>query len=263
MPRHSPIYTRLHEQERLSGEIEAGDIIGRPTRFLRWLIILALLGLFLFGIQNAYSALTESDLFRLEEISVIGNEMLTSREIVARSGLDVGANLFDTDLLSATQMLTAHPLVRGALLLRQPPGSLVITIDERRPLALLLTPKGLKGLDEEGMLCTLPPVPLDLPIVTHTGALADSNGILQLGDLVGFLKALDACGFLEDISEIYPLNKEEARAFMVGDGLSLRMRFESAEHQAQNLRAFLSQPHPEGMAYVDLRYRDQVVVGNR
>jgi cell division protein FtsQ len=263
MPRHSPIYTRLHEQDRLTAESSAGEVIGRPIRLLRWFVILALLGLILFGIQNAYSALTDSDLFRLEDISVIGNEMLTSREVVARSGLDIGANLFDTDLQSATSRLTGHPMVRGALLLRQPPGSLVITIDERRPLALLSTPNGLIGLDGEGTLCTLPPVPLDLPIITHIKALTDSNGVQHLGNLVRFLKALDACHFLEDVSEICPIDQSEARVLMVSDGLDVRMRFENAKKQADSLRAFLSHPHGEGMSYVDLRYNNQVVVGKR
>jgi cell division protein FtsQ len=261
MPRHSPIYTRLHEQERLSIADNTEGLLGRPTRLLRWIVILAFLGLVLFGIQNAYSALIESDLFRLEDISVSGNEMLTFREVVARSGLDIGENLFETDLQTATSQLMSHPLVRDALVLRRPPGSLEITIEERRPLALLSTPAGLVGLDGEGTLCNLPPVPLDLPIITNIEALTDSNGVQRLDHLVEFLKALDACDFLEDVSEICPLDQTQARLLMVGDGLDVRMRFKHAAQQAASLKRFLNETRSQGMAYVDLRYEHQVVVG--
>ncbi len=250
----------------------------KPVPILRWMFVFALIGLFAVGVQNAYPlfavgiqntypALTQSELFSLKQISVEGNWLLTRKEVVQQSGLRTGGNLFETDLSAAAKALASHPMIREALLMRRPPVGLEIWIAERRPLGLISTPEGLLGIDEEAVTFPLPQVPLDLPTITGVTASPKAEQTQVLKRLAAFLKEIEAAepAFLDEISEIHVDAPSEARVFTVGDGLELRMRLEDADAQVRNLTAYLnaeriSSKHPE---YVDLRFRNQVVVRNR
>ncbi len=262
MSSHRPIYSRTQERERIPHEEPEPR---SPVRILRWIVVLALVGLLLFGIQNAYSALTDSDLFRLDHITVVGNRLLKESEVAVLSGLEIGVNLFAADLKAATQRLVTDPAIKDALLLRQPPGGLLIELQERRPLALAATPQGLYGLDGDGVLFTLPQAPFNLPIVTGIEAAVDSPGVYRFSHLVAFLEQLrsKAPAFLEQVSEVHLVSVTEARVYLVGDGLTLRMRLEDAVDQVQRFDAFVkSGAHGiQAPVYVDLRFSNQVVVG--
>ena len=262
MSRHRPIYSRTQERERIHHEQPEPR---SSVRLLRWIVILALVGLVLFGIQNAYSALTESDLFRLGHITVVGNRFLNESEVVVLSGLKTGVNLFTADLKAATQRLVADPSIKDATLLRQPPGGLLIELRERRPLALAAVSEGLSGLDGDGVLFPLPQAPLDLPIVTGIETVVDKQGVYRFSHLVAFLDRLrsDAPAFLDDVSEVHLVSATEARVYLVGDGLTLLMRLEDAIDQIRRFDAFLNaEAHRiKKPTYVDLRFSNQVVVG--
>lgn len=262
MSRHRPIYSRTQERERIHHEEPEPR---SSVRLLRWIVILALVGLVLFGIQNAYSALTESDLFRLGHITVVGNRFLNESEVVVLSGLKTGVNLFTADLKAATQRLVADPSIKDAMLLRQPPGGLLIELRERRPLALAAVSEGLSGLDGDGVLFPLPQAPLDLPIVTGIETVVDKQGVYRFSHLVAFLDRLrsDAPAFLDDVSEVHLVSATEARVYLVGDGLTLLMRLEDAIDQIRRFDAFLNAGahRIKKPTYVDLRFSNQVVVG--
>ncbi|MDE3000580.1 MAG: FtsQ-type POTRA domain-containing protein [Gemmatimonadota bacterium] len=262
MSSHRPIYSRTQERERIPHvEPETRS----QVRILRWIVVPALGGLLLFGIQNAYSALTGSDVFRLDHISVTGNRLLKESDVAGRSGLEVGVDLFSADLAAATQRLAADPAIKHALLMRQPPGGLLIQLQERRPLALAATPEGLYGLDGDGVFFPLPQAPFDLPIVTGIEAVADTPGVYRSSGLVAFLDQLrsNAPAFLEEVSEVHLVSDAEARVFLVGDGLTLRMRLEDAVDQVLRFDAFVKAGahRTQTPAYVDLRFSNQVIVG--
>ena len=262
MSGHRPIYSRTQERERIHhGEPEPRSSV----RILRWIVVLALVGLLFFGIQNAYSALTESDLFRLGHITVVGNRFLKESEVEVLSGLKIGVNLFAADLKAATHRLVADPSIKDATLLRQPPGGLLIELQERRPLALAAVSERLYGLDGDGVLFPLPQAPLDLPIVTGIETVVDTPGVYRLSHLVAFLDQLrtSAPSFLEDVSEVHLVSATEARVYLVGDGLTLLMRLEGAIDQVRRFDAFLKAGahRKQTPAYVDLRFSNQVVVG--
>lgn len=262
MSSHRPIYSRTQERERIPArELE----IRSPVRILRWIVLLALAGLLLFGIQNAYSALTDSNLFRLDHISVAGNRILKESQVAALSGLEIGVNLFAADLKAATQRLVADPAIKDALLVRQPPGGLLIQLQERRPLALATTADRLHGLDEEGVLFPLPQAPFNLPIVTGIDGIVDTPGVNRFSHLVAFLGQIrsNAPAFLDEVSEVHMVSVTEARVYLVGDGLTLRMRLEGAVDQVRRFYAFVNTGahRTKTPVYIDLRFANQVVVG--
>ncbi len=262
MSSHRPIYSRTQERERIT-HVEPEP--GSSVRILHWIVVLALVGLLIFGIQNAYSALTGSDLFRLDHITVTGNRLLKESDVAALSGLKVGVNLFAADLKAATQRLVADPAIKDALLLRQPPGGLLIELRERRPLALAAMPEGLRGLAEDGALFPLRQASFDLPVVTGIEAVADTPGVYRFSNLVAFLDELrsNTPAFLEEVSEVHLVSATEARVILVGDGLTLLMRLEDAAGQVRRFDAFVKAGAHRNQtpAYVDLRFSNQVIVG--
>jgi cell division protein FtsQ len=234
-------------------------------------VSLALLGLLIFGIQNAYPALTGSDLFQLQDISVVGNRLLTEDEVVAQCGLAVGMNLFQADLEAATEKIRTHPVVQRALLQRQPPETLVITVRERAPIALVSIDGELCGLEWDGSCFPLPQAVLDLPVVTGLSSVAtDSAGSTSeevLREVAGFVDGVRrvAPGLLAEVSEMHLESIDDLRIHLVGSAVVLKMGLTDSEQQSRNYLAYAQRRahRDEAPAYVDLRFEDQVVVGMR
>lgn len=259
MPRHTPLYTshRSFVQKKTKP---------KKRKLTRWVVVVALLGLLVVGIQNAYSSLSGSDFFRMEHIRVSGNDLLPETDVIACTQLKIGSNLFAFDLEAATERLEQQPMIKKALLVREPPETLVIALVERRPVGLLNTPDGLMGLDEAGQVFPLPNARLDLPVITGVNVLQDSTGIWAT-NLAKFLTTLKVRtpAFWREVSEICTDNPHSAILYLVADDLALRMRFENPEQQLRNFKAYTHATSGLGadLAYIDLRYQDQVVVGKR
>lgn len=239
----------------------------RPRKFARWVIIMTLMSLLGVGIQNAYSSLADSDFFLMTHIRVLGNSLMSETEIMALSQLQVGTNLFACDITSATERLAQHPMVKNVLLHRELPETLVISIEERQPVGLLNTPNGLMGLDESGKIFLLAPAAqVDLPILTGVDLQRDKDGSWASA-LAKFMTELQTRtpAFWREISEICTDTPHSATVYLVADDLALRMRFENPEDQIRNFRAYTQATSGLGtdLAYIDLRYRDQVIVGRR
>ncbi len=239
----------------------------RPRKLARWVIVTTLMSLLVVGIQNAYSSLADSDFFLMTHIRVHGNSMMSEAEIVTLSQLQVGTNLFACDITSATERVAQHPVVKKVLLHREPPETLVISIEERHPVGLLNTPNGLMGLDDSGNIFPLPPAAqVDLPILTGVDLQRDkdSSWAIALAEFVTELQ-IHTPAFWREISEICTDTPHSATVYLVADDLALKMRFENPKKQIKNFRAYTQASSGLGtdLAYIDLRYRDQVIVGRR
>ena len=237
----------------------------RPRKLARWVIVMTLMSLLGVGIQNAYSSLADSDFFLIAHIRVEKNTMMSEAAIVALSQLQVGTNLFANDITAAKERLEQHPMVKKVLLHRELPETLVIGIEERQPVGLLNTSEGLVGLDESGKIFPLPPAAqVDLPILTGVDLQRDEDGA-SVRALAKFVTELQnrTPAFWREISEIRTDTPHSATVYLVADDLALRMRFENPEQQVRNFRAYTQATSGIGtdLAYVDLRYRDQVVLG--
>jgi cell division protein FtsQ len=110
---------------------------------------------------------TRSKAFALREIRVRGNLHAREDELVRRSGLALGANLFHADLATAARAIEAHPWVKSARLSRRPPGTVVIEVAEHVPIASVQL-GSLYLLDGQGELFkkAAPGDFVDLPLVT-------------------------------------------------------------------------------------------------
>ena len=270
MPEYKPIYTShrpAKAREATNTSLNATTPQKHPRKLARWVIVMTLMSLLGVGIQNAYSSLADSDFFLMAHIRVERNTMMSEAEVVALSQLQVGTNLFANDITAAKERLAQHPMVKKVLLHREPPETLVIRIEERQPVGLLNTPDGLMGLDESGKIFLLSPAAqVDLPILTGVDLQRDKDGSWASA-LAKFVTEMQirTPAFWREISEICTDNPHSATVYLVADDLALRMRLENPEKQVRNFRAYTQASSGLGtdLAYIDLRYRDQVIVGRR
>lgn len=129
-----------------------------------------LLGAWFIGLL-AWKQLSQSAFFQLTAISVDGCARTTKEEVLALSGVDVHSNLLALSLDKVRRQVEAHEWIESARVRRDWPNRLRITIQERRPVALLNLPGGLYYTDRQGVpfAPAAAPEDLDFPVITGLG----------------------------------------------------------------------------------------------
>ncbi len=170
------------------------------------------------GAWEAYCWATASSAFALREIRFSGLAHAREAELIQRGGLGLGENLFRLDLDRAARAMEGHPWVASAALERRLPGTILASVVEHRPAALVQL-GGLYVLDEEGRLFkrAAPDDGLDLPILTGVSreAWAERAPEQQLR-LFGALHLIDtwqASGF--SIASLSEVRLDEGGGFTV------------------------------------------------
>jgi cell division septal protein FtsQ len=115
------------------------------------------------------SAARQMAFFRVRSVEIRGARYLQPSEILSRMRIDTLASLWG-DLEPYGQRIRHHPQVSGVSITRRMPGTLVVTIKENLPVALIQTPAGLLPYDSLGKQLPIDPARtnLDLPIVATT-----------------------------------------------------------------------------------------------
>jgi cell division protein FtsQ len=170
----------------------------------------ALLG---FAAWEAYRWASATPTFALREIHFTGVEHARESELVQRSGLKLGENLFKVDLLLASRGIESHPWISAARLTRHWPHSIEINVQEHRAAALVQA-GGLYALDDEGRLFkrASPDDQLDLPIVSGVDRKGPERE-LRLLSALHFLDTWRAAGF--ETSELSELRLEDTGSITV------------------------------------------------
>lgn len=152
---------------RAAAEAERSAFKSALDAGLRTLATAALSAALSLAAWQAWRWATASPAFTVREIRFTGLVHATEGELLRRSGLSLGDNLFRADLPRAARALEAHPWVAGARIERRLPGALVVEVHEHRPAALVQL-GSLYVLDDEGKLFkrAAPEDGLDLPILT-------------------------------------------------------------------------------------------------
>ena len=208
--------------------------------------------------------------FRVRTVEVHGTHYLQASDIVARLQIDTLMSLWD-DLEPLRTKVRRHPQVSDVRIERRPPGTLVVTVNENLPVALIQTATGLQPYDSLGRQLPIDPsrTNLDLPIVASTDPV--------LLKLVGAIRAAEPRVFAR-IEEARRTGRDEIL-------LTLSPRAEdsggAAANSATPQRKSLRVRVPLGLSVerladifpvesdlarrqahvgeIDLRYRDQVI----
>jgi len=156
--------------------------LGRPGwKILGALFLIALIMAAAWGVR---AGARQMAFFRVRSVEVRGARYLQPGEIISRLKVDTLASLWD-DLTPYRNRLRGHPQVSDVSVSRKMPGTLVVTIRENLPVALIQTPAGLLPYDSTGKQLPIDPARtnLDLPIVA-----TDDPVLLKL---VGAIRAAE------------------------------------------------------------------------
>jgi cell division protein FtsQ len=189
--------------------------------------------------------------FRVRRVEIVGARFVQPSDILGRLHVDTLSSVWQS-VAPLEDRIASHPGVRSVRVGRRLPGTLVVEITERWPVALVPTPSGLVPIDERGaaLPIDLTRTTVDAPIMAYRDA--------RLFRLLGRLRA--------EAPDVYARVSEVGRT--AGDEVWLRissvpvraMADVSVERLAEvglveqdlarrRLRA----------AEIDLRYRDQVI----
>ena len=200
------------------------SVLGAALRTLFAAVLSAAVSL---GAWEGWRWATSSEAFAIREIRFQGLSHATEQDLLHRSGLKPGDNLFRADLAKAGRAMQANAWVASARLARRLPGQVVATVVEHRPAALVQL-GGLYLLDDEGRLFkkAAPEDKVDLPIVTGLSrdGWADRKPELQLR-LFGALHLLDtwqaAGNALAAVSEVR-LDEDGGYTLFAHDGTAVQ-----------------------------------------
>ena len=203
--------------------------------------------------------------FRVRSVEIRGVRYLQPNEILTRLKVDTLMSIWD-DLDPLRERVRHHPQITDVRITRRMPGTLVVTVQENQPVALIQTSTGLLPYDSVGRQLPIDPsrVNLDLPIVA-----SDDPALLKL---VGAIRYA-APNVFSRLEEVRRTGRDESlltlshRARAPGDSakskgmLRVRVPIDLSVERLTDIFPVENdlarrQAHVDEL---DLRYRDQVI----
>ena len=96
-------------------------------------------------VEKQIAEWTENEFGTLERMAIQGNHRLSFAEIAATTGIQRGTSLAGIETSVVAERLVREAWIREADVLRLPPSTLLIRVEEREPRALLLPRQGKAG----------------------------------------------------------------------------------------------------------------------
>lgn len=189
--------------------------------------------------------------FHVRRIEIVGARYVAPSDILARLHVDTMVSVWDPTA-PLEQRVASHAEISRAVIRRKLPGTLVVELTERVPVALVPGANGFRVYDERGIALPVDPsrVPVDAPVLAQpdTAALR-LLGAMRLGMPVLYAKvsSVRAGGKDELVLEL----KTQPVRVMKDVSLERLAEIEPVEADLgrKQLRA----------TEIDLRYRDQVI----
>ncbi|MCC7053084.1 MAG: FtsQ-type POTRA domain-containing protein [Gemmatimonadaceae bacterium] len=164
--------------------------------------VLVTAGLLYWGLPRLLSNL---EYFHVQTVQLEGARFLSPTAVVAALGADTTASVFD-DPKGFAAKVEGIPLVARANIRRRLPGTLVVAIVERTPVALVATRDGFRGVDSAGTRLPIDPAvsAFDAPVVLPPAGPRDTVADRRLYNLLGTLRSRDPLLFdaIEEVRRI-------------------------------------------------------------
>jgi cell division protein FtsQ len=112
-------------------------------------------------------ALARLAFFRVRKVEILGVRYADPTELLARLHVDTSRSVWDP-LRPLADRAGAHPGVAHVEVTRKLPGTIVVDVTERKPVALVLSGATLRAVDERGVLLPIDPsrTAVDAPVVS-------------------------------------------------------------------------------------------------
>lgn len=222
-------------------------------------------------VAAVWANLWKSDL-RIATVQVNGNIVVDDKEILSLANIKAGEKLYGVDLLAAQRKIMQNAFIKSATVNREAPNRISITVEERTPIAAVILDK-IEYLDADGIV--LPPARsenvFDLPVLTG----AFQSGEFVLGrrivrsDVQEALEILVAAQQFGDesfrrISEIHLESGKDIVLYTAESGVPVVFGRGDAAVKLVKFDGFWRETvlhrGAQELAYIDLRFEDQVVV---
>jgi len=142
----------------------------QPGRFSgRWRWVLLAVGILVLVTSSLWGprALGHLAFFRVRRVEILGARYTSPSELLDRLRVDTTRSVWDP-IEPLEARIRSHAQIESVTVTRKLPGTLVVQVTERHPVALVNGPGGLRAVDERGRRLPLDPsrTPIDAPIVT-------------------------------------------------------------------------------------------------
>jgi hypothetical protein len=237
----------------------------RESRIL--LTTLALGGLWVGG-KRAWQGMVAMETFRVRDVKISGTRFLDRDQVLHALGLTNETSVWSDPGVWAENVAGLR-LVKDARVTRRMPGTLVVSVVERRPVALVPTPT-LEPVDARGEFLPIDPAEhrLDLPIIDGVGTPVPGAHLLpwrgrrlaaelaRLSDTDGsFVQGVSEVTWKDDHTLVIRWSDPQVD-FLVSQGAPSRRLREGLTV----LQDAMARDGSHAPAVIDLRYADQVVV---
>ncbi|SEA22706.1 cell division protein FtsQ [Desulfuromusa kysingii] len=213
--------------------------------------------------------LLTSDLFRIDQIRVQGNQRLSEEQIEALSDIEMGVNTFHLDLQLIGQKIEENPWVKEVQVQRIFPRQVVITLQEREPVAIVNLGY-LYYLDSQGEIFKVLGAGdnLDFPIVTgfnqEKAQQHDAEYAQYLRQIVALLDDLKNRQLfsIDQVSEIHHEAGGQLSIYTLAGGVEVKLGYTGHSKKLDRLEKIYAQLQPklQVLDYIDLNVNEKVIV---
>lgn len=210
----------------------------------------------------------------LKHVQVEGCNLVDEKEILDCAALQVDSlSMAEIKLQDVRASVMLHPFVQHVSVSIQTGGTVVITIEERKPVAsVLMGDASVRYVDAEAVLLPhrFTEQVLDIPLLTGFSSGTATIDTMHLQRVVALVEQLQTADkkLYRNISEIamqehgFLVLRTTDRAIPILFG-----EFDGAEQKIEKLRAYWDAQVFHGdipdVTYIDVRWRGQVVVGEK
>lgn len=175
----------------MSQNIKIDRKIKKKKNRLIFIIILLLISVF-------FILYTKTSFFHISSIEVYGNDKITDEKLILASGIMIDENIFKVNLKMAKENIILHPYVKNVKIKRRLPNKILITIDERKEVAIINYIGSYIYIDEEGIILNILSEKKDGQIIEISGIEIDSP---EIGKKIAFSNEKIQDNLLEFINE--------------------------------------------------------------
>jgi len=201
--------------------------------------LLGIVGLITAALIFSYNFLLSTPLLRLEKIDVKGCERLTEKDVVMIADIGPQQNLLALRTDALAGRIKKNPWVKDIEITRSFPGSLAISITEKKPVALAQRTSDLYFIDAEGSVIKKLESGEDTDLPVLTGFFENAGLVRKSIELLNFFAAEAEYPQAKDIAEI---NGDEVQGLSVflENGLCLQLGLDEYASKLKKLKLILA-----------------------
>lgn len=245
---------------------------GPGRKLLLKLVVVTGLVLVIGGLGfSLYKILAQSSFFQIVDIEIKGGQRLSKAELLELSGVDVQSNLVKINSSQVQNLLENHCWIERAVVSRKWPDRLLISVKERKPVAIINLADGLHYVDEVANIFA--PVKqgadLDYPVITGLAGSdllqKETSGLEEALLLIKYAGRPNPNLPVQNISEIM-VNDKNLVLFLVDRPFPIRLGrgniWEKYRRVVKVLAVLYRRKEFARVAYVNIDYAaDKVLVG--